>query len=268
MDRLKRIRGIASDIKVAIWALSESPREPGQKAIGGKEVLTKLRNMERFNARLRGSDNELGHTEDAQLKRVQRELATIRGNQKEMDSLDQPFDWARFPAHGLPWEANSFLLDMWVHDQELNAKRDSADPANVVSRPASWRKAKWWWKVNTAIPDPAGDLGMTREEFVYRTAEVLWLADWYENILGIPMDTSGNMAFLAYRGWDENNRERYQRALNEGRIKPLSSIMYTLDQDGNPTWVHLAPPGQQVVLDIKPPTSELEDQSREIVDRY
>ena len=151
------------------------------------------------------------------------------------------------------------MLDMWAYDQERSAKREQEIPGNVVSRPATLRKALWWWKVHCATGELREDRieleDMTRTDFVWATAEVFWLADWYKSSVGIDNDTSGNWAYLAYKPWQNIwRRDAYNIALKETRIKPRLNAWVVYDENGDLLDMGLAPDGQRFRLTfIQPP---------------
>ena len=216
----KRTRGIPDEIqKAMIWILNQ-PRAPGHKPIRSREMLKELlRNPEM--ERLIEDILVLGPNKEAQEKKIGRQLEKW-GGPKNHDPLDEVFDWRRLIDAGLGWEASDVVLDLWAYDQKLSVDRENQTPGNSVNRPATMRKALWWWKVHCATGEFRENRielqNMTRTHFVWQAAEVFWLADWYESSLGISQDTSGNWAVLAYKPWGSIvRRDAYDRALDENQ---------------------------------------------------
>ena len=71
---------------------------------------------------------------------------------------------------------------------------------------------------------------MNRIETIAFFGEWLWLAEFSSDVLGKPMDISGIQAWLAYKPWNEQNIEIYERAIEEGRISPISSLAIYSDR--------------------------------------
>ena len=172
------------------------------------------------------------------LRMTERYVKRIRGNLDPI--LDQIFQWDLLEAAQLPWEASSFLLDMWAYDQDFNAQFEShlSVAGGATRYQATMRKAKWWWKVHLAVPElpeysAVNNLPLDRHDFIWRHAEIFWLADFSTSVLGNPIDTSGQWAHLAYKPWEAPNLERYNRAVREGRIKPMiKGLSRWTDEDG------------------------------------
>ena len=251
----KRTRGIPDEIqKAMIWILNQ-PRAPGHKPIRSREMLKELlRNPEM--ERLIEDILVLGPNKEAQEKKIGRQLEKW-GGPKNHDPLDEVFDWRRLIDAGLGWEASDVVLDLWAYDQKLSVDRENQTPGNSVNRPATMRKALWWWKVHCATGEFRENRielqNMTRTHFVWQAAEVFWLADWYESSLGISQDTSGNWAVLAYKPWGSIvRRDAYDRALDENRISPSLNVVYRKDGNGNIFAMELVP-NDDGVYRRKPP---------------
>ena len=92
------------------------------------------------------------------LRMTQRYVKQIRGNLDPV--LEELFDYELFPQAGIPWEAGEFLLNMWAYDEEMAALRERSAPDGffsggraAITRRATMRKAKLWWKVHLAVPN-------------------------------------------------------------------------------------------------------------------
>ena len=240
----KRTRGIPDEIqKAMIWILNQ-PRAPGQKPIRSREMLKELLRSPEME-RLIEDILVLGPNTEAQEKKIGRQLEKW-GEPKNHDPLDEVFDWRRLTDAGLGWEASDVVLNLWAYDQKLSVDRERQTLEDNVNRPATMRKALWWWKVHCAtgeFRENRLDLqNMSRTHFVWQAAEVFWLADWYESSLGISQDTSGNWAILAYKPWGNIvRRDAYNSALDENRISPPLNVVYRKDGNGNIAAMELVP---------------------------
>jgi hypothetical protein len=143
----------------------------------------------------------------------ERTVATwIRGYKSlrpETVDLDAPFEWHRMAEYDLPWEASSFLLEMWWWVLENLYPKHGERP--------TVRSVRWWWRVHQAAPD------------VRHYIDVWFLAQQFANrelvheVLGEPLDLADLEARLAYKPWqgfpeDQSRGEAYWAALEENRI--------------------------------------------------
>ena len=246
-DKKKYIRGIPDPIlQSMIWIWSR-PRTPEQGRMYQREMLNELEKLPEMR-HLIWNELVLGKKQETVEKKIGRKLDEWdeSSGSNNHDPLDEVFDWRRLPDIGLGWEASNVVLNLWAYDQKLSADRDRQHPGNDINIPATMRKALWWWKVHCATGEFKEDqidlLEIGRVQFVWSAAEVFWLADWYESRLGIPQDTSGNWAYLAYKPWrNAERRDEYERALDENRIGPSLNVAYRTDGSGNIVALELMP---------------------------
>jgi hypothetical protein len=166
--------------------------------------------------------------------------------------LEARFDWDRdlFDGANIPWEASSFLLDMWAQDDIWRAERSrdllEGSPTSFqsvfISR-VTMRLARFWWDVHQVIPQELPEYSaedgikmIPRWLFIHTEANYLWRAELSTIFLDKPVDTSGNWARFAYRPWEEGRVDAYVEAIHTGRIKrPITGIWILYDKDFNIT---------------------------------
>jgi hypothetical protein len=176
-----------------------------------------------------------------------RRLREIRG--KHDPVLEAKFDWDRdlFEGANIPWEASSFLLDMWAQDDIWRAKRirdisNEGSPTpfkSVFISPVTMRLARFWWDVHQVIPQELPEYSaedgtgmIPRWLFIHTEANYLWRAELSAIFLNKPVDTSGNWARFAYRPWEEGRLVAYVEAIHMGRInRPVTGIGTLYDKD-------------------------------------
>ena len=140
--------------------------------------------------------------------------------------LESPFQWHKLEEFGLPWEASSFLLEMWVFvlkRQSLveravgtQARIGTGPPIGVPPMPApTVREARWWWRVHLAAPDLSNAK-------VWNLGNTFSLCEMAHHVLGRPSELGDLEAYLAYRPWTSDQAQKeYQRAIEAGHIPGL-----------------------------------------------
>jgi hypothetical protein len=111
------------------------------------------------------------------------------------------FEWHRMEEYRLPWEASQFLLEMQAWCEET-----------YVPHAFTVHEAQWCWRVRLAAPDLGfEDTWKQAQDFVYE--------ERHHDLLGEPLDVADLQAYLAHGEWrSEDHRNRYRRAVKEGRI--------------------------------------------------
>ena len=130
-----------------------------------------------------------------------------------LKDLDKPFEYHLMETYGLPWEAGSYLLDMWVWVRESGpfpAMRFAVPPPSV-------RQAQWWWRVHLACPEIGRGL-------VWGIAQSFVARELIHERLGEPLLVADIEAYLAYKPWLSEQREVYAQALQAGRVPHLHPI--------------------------------------------
>jgi len=156
-----------------------------------------------------------------ELRTMQRVVRDIRGR---LTPLDTPFQWHRLEEYGLPWEAGAYLLEMWVTSREPPLPTDRFPPQSAPTA----RAARWVWRTLLAVPDlDVLHIRYFAERFAQR--------ELAHEVLGVPFYVADLEAHLAYRPWegwpeDLSMYNRYQGAVQEGRIPPLEDEIKWIDQ--------------------------------------
>ena len=128
-------------------------------------------------------------------------------------NLDAPFEWHRLEEYGLPWEASDYLLEiLWLHQNGKIVRSPSA-PAPTPSV----RQVRWWWRIHKAVPT----IGKRDTWFL---ALRFMLRELAHDVLNLPLDVADLEAHLAYKPWDEDRREIYNKAVEDGRIPGLKDF--------------------------------------------
>ena len=163
-------------------------------------------------------EHKLGRSYEAIAKELGKHRSTIyRASKNLPDSpLDEPFQWHKLAQYGIPWEASGYLLTLWhgIWTGELEGFY-SIEEANRITA----REVLWWWRVHLAAPDisPAHTL-MWAGRFVNN--EIYYLVN------NIEPDFEGFYQALAYRSSEgKEQAEIHQKAVEEGRIKPVAVIL-------------------------------------------
>ena len=78
--------------------------------------------------------------EPVSLSTVEKWCRKFRDNPTGDAFLDSPFNWEQMDKAGIPWEAGSYLLDVWGKLRK------------GINRP-SFRHMRWWWRVHLAVPN-------------------------------------------------------------------------------------------------------------------
>ena len=155
-------------------------------------------------------------------RQIGRWLGHFRDIDKAVLRLEDPFEWHQVQSFGIPWEASSFLLEMWAWAREHQLGADVMLPTPTI------RQARWWWWVHQAAPDITDPLD------VYLISQAAVVREISHDALLAPMDLEDLQAWLAYKpwsGWPESTEslERYQAAVQAGRIPPLRNFLLTQD---------------------------------------
>jgi hypothetical protein len=179
------------------------------------ETWTPLTNDER---RYIYQEHKRGRSDEDLAKELGKHRSTIYRARRNMpDSpLDEPFQWHKLDQYGLPWEASGYLLTLWhgIWSGELETFYPIEEAKRITAR-----NVLWWWRVHLAAPDisPMHTL-MWASRFVNN--EIYYLAN------NIEPDFEGFYQALAYRSSEgEEQAEIHNRAVEEGRIKPVAVIL-------------------------------------------
>ena len=214
-----RVRGrdMAWDVEEAIAGHFDEARRNGEKNIAAY-VGRELSNDPKFRDRV-----PVPRTLQRAVKDIVTRYDRLTPKSK---TLDQRFEWHRLDEYGLPWEAGSYLLDMWREIKELGALLHSAHLVTVKHAPTV-RQARWWWRVHLAVPEMEVKLN------VYLWAEEICRQELYRDLLEKPMDLAGIDAYLAYQPWaSPENEAAYTAARREDRIPGLpDSFDETISRD-------------------------------------
>jgi hypothetical protein len=210
MSTRKRERDIDPRVWEAILDLVQDP-----KKYGASEIRRQLQAREN----IRG-ESEFGDWVPG-LRTMQRVVRDIRGR---LTPLDAPFEWHEMEQYGLPWEAGPYLLEMWITSKEPPLPTDRFPPESAPTA----RAARWVWRTHLAVPDL--DVLYIRH-FAGRFAQ----RELAHEVLGVPFYVADLEAHLVYRPWegwpeDLSMYNRYQRAVQEGRIPPLEDAIKWIDQ--------------------------------------
>jgi hypothetical protein len=208
MSTRKRERDIDPKVWEAILDLVQDP-----KKYGASEIRRQLQARENIRGESEFGDRVPG------LRTMQRVVRDIRGR---LTPLDAPFEWHKMEQYGLPWEAGPYLLEMWV-----TSKEPPSDLVPPESEPRA-RAARWVWRTHLAVPD----LDVLRTRYL---AERFAQRELAHEVLGMPFYVADLEAHLAYRPWegwpeDLSMYNRYQDAVQEGRIPPLEDVIIWIDQ--------------------------------------
>ena len=215
-------RNRVKDTDVDIVAFVEKGVRQGLKPA---KIRRQMQEIPRFGGRI---------PEPRALQRLVADLTEIHGgNPKKVGVLDEPFEWNRLEVYGLPLEASSYILDIWVEQIEalphvpelLKAWFPNSGNRNVISLKELYkrfhvtaREARWWWRIHQVDPD----LDSTG---VVALAKCYLSKEYYRDVIGLPLILSDLDAMLAYRPWASNtNSERYRSAVADGRIPRLQEL--------------------------------------------
>jgi len=214
-------RNRVRDTDVDIVAFVEKGVRQGLKPA---KIRRQMQEIPRFGGRI---------PETRALQRLVADLTEIHGgNPKKVGVLDEPFEWNRLEVYGLPWEASSYILDIWVDQIEnlvhlpkfleifpISGYPDVISHEELYKRfPVTARAARWWWRIHQVDPD-LDSVGVVALAKCFRGKE------YYRDVIGLPLILSDLDAMLAYRPWASNtNSERYRSAVADGRIPRLQEL--------------------------------------------
>ena len=156
---------------------------------------------------------------------------TVAKYMKMVSLLDAPFEWHSMPDYGLPWEAGSFLLEMWHHvvsgdlaalvpvrrRLEVDPNRSASLGSDDGSVPSpTVRQARWWWSVHLALPELNRPKNLVD---VLAFAQPFVVKEMLHDLLGEPLDLSALEAHLAFKPWASPERlSAYVTAYESGSI--------------------------------------------------
>lgn len=150
-----------------------------------------------------------------------------------------PVDWNRLEDYGLPAESRPFLLSAWFEvleaqkndlpfwEEKYHLPLDLPDLALelIGATKPTVGTVRWWWFIHqsapTAPPTVVIEVGLV---FMYR--EYAYSIGREGDNSGphhlLPHDHDDIWAYLAYRPWEESQRDAYEQAIEKGLIKRLS----------------------------------------------
>lgn len=153
----------------------------------------------------------------------------------EIKDLDNDFEWHSLKAYDLPWEAGSYLLEMWnllregsMGEHYLSPRKAGGLPANVQSLEEltredkrsklllTARQARWCWWIHLAVPDVEDkvDVWYLAQRFVNREIATVFL--------NTPLYFADLEAHLSCKPWSsQEKKQTYIEAVEEGDIPAL-----------------------------------------------
>ena len=174
-------------------------------------------------------DNEFGEYEAVSLRTISTWLSEFKSL---VTDLDDSFEWHRLEEYGLPWEASSYLLQMWAHVMrqalalilaitnkftlsERTVDIGLSEPIQIPTESLpTVREARWWWRVHLALPDLGNeDIQSISTAFAYE--------EMRHDVFGLSSDFDGLEAVVSLRPWEGDEAvTSYYQAVREG-VVPL-----------------------------------------------
>ena len=203
-----RLQETERDILNEIYEVAVKPPE--------RDRLSAPRTLARLQQKFPG---RVDHWAKDRVSRLIADLKKRYYDTPRLQTLNSAFKWHRLADYDLPWEASQFLLEMqtwfeewyseWSRETRAGSEEGYPDPVFTV------HEAQWSWRIHLAAPD----LDLFKN---WTIAHRFMIHELRATLRVEPPDMEALEGYLRYGEWrSEDHRNRYHKAIQEGRVRPL-----------------------------------------------